>query len=76
VYKPQVYTLIGMKIKRGKYRKKDSILVVAWLPRSLVAAVDLAVHLEDTDRSKFIRASIKERAVKLGIKVDDIIEVA
>lgn len=56
-------------MKRGKYQNRDGIPVTAWLPKAMVAAIDLAVHFEDSDRSKFVRNAIRERAERLGIKV-------
>ena len=42
-------------MKRGAVRTSDSVFVGAWIPINLVAALDQAVEILDSDRSKIIR---------------------
>jgi metal-responsive CopG/Arc/MetJ family transcriptional regulator len=61
-------------VKRGKYsgaRKRNALLVTAWVPRELVQAIDVVVALEDSDRSKFLRNAIRERAARYGIRIEE-----
>lgn len=57
-------------MKRGKYKNRNGVAITAWLPKAMVSAIDLAVHMEDSDRSKFIRNAVKDRALRLGVLTD------
>lgn len=46
--------------------KRDSSYVGLWLPDSLKDLLDSAVQDKDLDRSKYIRAAIKERLCREG----------
>lgn len=49
-------------MKRGAIKANhESQFVGAWVPEAMLALVDRAVDTTDTDRSKFIRAAIKEK---------------
>lgn len=63
---------MSQKMKRGKHSKRDGVPVTAWLPKDMVAAIDQAVHIEDTDRSKFVRKAIRERVSRLGIRLPEL----
>lgn len=54
-------------MKRGSIQHKNAKLLGAWLPDALVAALDRAVEEKDTDRSKFVRAAIREKLARIGI---------
>jgi metal-responsive CopG/Arc/MetJ family transcriptional regulator len=44
---------------KKKGRQKKEHLVAIWLPVELLHALDKAVAVRDTDRSKFIRGAIR-----------------
>lgn len=54
-------------MKRGAQTKETSEMVTCWVPEGMKAAIDLAVKIEDSDRSKFIRNAIRERVRRYGI---------
>ncbi len=54
-------------MKRGAVRNKNAQLLGAWLPDAMIVLLDQAVQEHDTDRSKFVRAAIREKLTKLGI---------
>ena len=56
-------------MSRGAVTKKTSQLVGLWMPHVLDAAIERAVHIEDTDRSKFIRRAVREKLDRMGIPV-------
>jgi metal-responsive CopG/Arc/MetJ family transcriptional regulator len=58
-------------MKRGSVNTRDSEMVALWVPRPLVLALDRAVHVEDTDRSKFIRRAVRRRINELGITIPE-----
>ncbi len=49
------------QMKRGAVRTSESVFVGAWLPITLVNALDQAVSTLDSDRSKIIRDALKEK---------------
>ena len=48
-------------MKRGSVTKSGSELISFWLPKPIAAMLDDAVNSGDTDRSKFIRAAVREK---------------
>lgn len=48
---------------------KDVKLVALWLPREMVAELDVRVSEEDTDRSKWIRNAMRRQFSQLGIAI-------
>ena len=58
-------------MKRGSVRKKDSRLVNLWVPELLLVGLDRAVAVSDSDRSKFIRNAIREKAASIGIEIPE-----
>lgn len=48
-------------IKRGPLPIGDSEFIGVWIPRSLVAQIDRAVRMLDSDRSKFLRTATREK---------------
>ncbi len=44
---------------RGAVQKAGATFVAAWIPDEIVAALDLAVQRQDTDRSKLIRKALR-----------------
>jgi metal-responsive CopG/Arc/MetJ family transcriptional regulator len=52
-------------MKRGIVKKSEARLVNIWLPLELIPAIDLALEIEDTDRSKFIRNAIREKIARV-----------
>lgn len=53
-------------MSRGAVTKKKSRLVAVWVPNELLAALDQHVSDNDLDRSKVIRAALKERLRAVG----------
>ncbi len=53
----------GQKIRRGAISKATSQLVGLWVPKALADLIDEAATDLDIDRSKFIRAAIREKAL-------------
>jgi metal-responsive CopG/Arc/MetJ family transcriptional regulator len=47
--------------KRGAVHSAESELIAAWVPSHLLADIDRAVALLDTDRSKFLRSAVREK---------------
>jgi metal-responsive CopG/Arc/MetJ family transcriptional regulator len=58
-------------MKRGTVTKNESELIAVWIPRPMLAAVDKAVKIEDSDRSKFVRRAVKNRIEELGGIIED-----
>lgn len=56
-------------MKRGVVKKKEARIVNLWCPPEVILVLDQGVHAEDSDRSKFIRNAIREKARRLGIKI-------
>lgn len=48
----------------GAVTTENSRLITLWIPHPIVAAVDAAVTAKDTDRSKWIREAIREKAAR------------
>jgi metal-responsive CopG/Arc/MetJ family transcriptional regulator len=46
-------------MNRGVVKTSEAVLVAVWIPRPLLAAIDEAVRVDDTDRSKFARSAIR-----------------
>lgn len=55
--------------KRGAFSKEESKPVLIYFPKALLPIIDEAVRLTDTDRSKFIRASVRDHLRRLKIAV-------
>lgn len=55
-------------MKRGPVTKSNSKQVLVWFPDPLISLVDSAVSQLDTDRSKFIRAAVREKISRHGAK--------
>jgi metal-responsive CopG/Arc/MetJ family transcriptional regulator len=51
---------------RGAVTQSGSHLVTVWVPLPVVAAIDRAVEALDTDRSKWIREAMREKAARDG----------
>lgn len=46
-------------------------MVALWMPKPLVAALDKGVRKVDSDRSKFIRAALREKIARDGINMNE-----
>ena len=57
-------------MKRGTITKRNATLIAVWVPKKMASAVDLAIHEDDEDRSKFVRKAIRDRLVDLGFDPD------
>ena len=49
-------------MKRGAVQKSKAKAVIVWFPIELLAGLDQAVRLTDSDRSKYIRQAVREKA--------------
>jgi metal-responsive CopG/Arc/MetJ family transcriptional regulator len=52
---------------RGTVTKNKAQPVAVWLPDALKDQLDRAVQLTDTDRSKLIRAALREKLASLKL---------
>lgn len=52
------------KIDRGLIRKDRAKAVLVYFPEEMMPIIDKAVRLHDLDRSKFIRAAVREKLTK------------
>lgn len=52
-------------MKRGSIKTKDCTFIGFWIPKALLKLIDDGVDRADSDRSKFIRAAVRE---KLALK--------
>ena len=48
-------------MKYGRVKKESSRLITVWIPLDELPLLDMAVHREDSDRSKYIRQAIREK---------------
>jgi hypothetical protein len=53
-------------MKRG-YSKNESTMLTVWVPRPYFPLIERGVRKTDTDRSKFVRAAIREKLARHGI---------
>lgn len=53
-------------LQRGAVRKQTSQLVGGYMPDPMVAVIDQAVRVLDTDRSKFFRSAVREKLERHG----------
>jgi metal-responsive CopG/Arc/MetJ family transcriptional regulator len=57
-------------MKRG-ITKAESTLLTVWVPRAYFPIIERAVRKTDTDRSKFVRAAIREKLARHGIQLTE-----
>lgn len=48
-------------MKRGNVTKAESDFIGLWVPKPLVQLLERGIRIADSDRSKFIRAAIREK---------------
>ena len=53
-------------MSRGSVKKREAEMVALWIPKPLVKALDRGVRKIDSDRSKFIRAALREKIERDG----------
>jgi hypothetical protein len=63
-------------MQRGSVTEEQCKLVNVWFPIPLLAALDLGVKHEDSDRAKFIRNAVREKAKRMGVKDEHLIRAA
>jgi metal-responsive CopG/Arc/MetJ family transcriptional regulator len=51
-------------MKRANSRKRRKKFLGIWVPDELLAVLDKAVEICDTDRSKLVRHALKEKVLK------------
>jgi len=52
-------------MKRGAQNRGECIFVGAWVPIAVVQALDDAVQLTDSDRSKLIRDALRDKITRV-----------
>lgn len=52
---------------KAKNKPAPDHMITLWAPRPLVEAVDAHTRRKDTDRSKWIREAMREKAQREGI---------
>jgi metal-responsive CopG/Arc/MetJ family transcriptional regulator len=57
-------------MSRGTVKKRQSEMVALWIPKPLVQALDHGVRRLDSDRSKFIRAALREKIARDGVLLE------
>jgi hypothetical protein len=50
--------------KPERVRRGDTVFIGGWVPERLSDAVDTAVRIIDSDRSKFIRIALREKVAR------------
>ena len=58
-------------MKRGAVQKDESTLLTVWVPRPYFPLIERGVRKTDTDRSKFVRAAIREKLARHGIQMTE-----
>jgi hypothetical protein len=58
-------------VKRGAVKKTESRLVPVRFPVAMLPQLDAAIHILDTDRSKFIRTAVREKMARAGFRLFD-----
>lgn len=48
-------------MKRAVSKKKGSKPIIIWFPLRLISGLDRGVVIQDLDRSKFVRAAVREK---------------
>jgi metal-responsive CopG/Arc/MetJ family transcriptional regulator len=51
-------------MKRGTVTKNNARLINLYVPEELIAGLDEAIRHADTDRSKYIRAAVREKIAR------------
>jgi len=55
------------KLKRGALTKLDAKFIGGWVPNQMLLQIDEAIRSQDLDRSKFIRAALKEKLERTAL---------
>ena len=58
-------------MKRGALTKADSTMLTVWVPRTYFPIIARGVRKTDSDRSKFVRAAIREKLARHGIQMTE-----
>ena len=54
-------------MKRGAVTKNQSTLLTVWVPEAYFPLIERGVRKADSDRSKYVRAAIREKLQRQGI---------
>jgi len=54
-------------MKRGVVKKSESTLLTVWVPKNYFPLIARGVRQIDSDRSKFVRAAIREKLERHGV---------
>jgi hypothetical protein len=58
-------------MKRGAVHKGESDMLTVWVPKPYFPLIQKGVQKTDTDRSKFVRAAIREKLARHGILMSE-----
>ena len=56
-----------MKRRSSSSQKRKADLVAVWMPKEMTLRLDEVVVAQDLDRSKFIRAALREKLERSGL---------
>lgn len=63
---------ITTEMKRGAIKKQNCKALLIHFPLPVVDGIDLAIRIEDSDRSKFIRNAVREKLARHGLPTEPI----
>lgn len=58
-------------MKRGIVKKSESTLLTVWVPKTYFPLIARGVRVCDSDRSKFVRAAIREKLTRHGVPMTE-----
>ena len=67
MYRPSIDSVY---MNRGQ-RKDESVLMTLWVPKPYFPLIQKGVRKTDLDRSKFVRAAIREKLARHGIQMTE-----
>lgn len=59
-------------MKRGSVTKRNGArMVTVWMPHELADQLDIAIKLQDTDRSKLIRKAVRDKLTEINGSIEE-----
>jgi len=58
-------------MKRCAGKKNETALLTLWVPKDYFPLIARGVRINDTDRSKFVRAAIREKLARHGVPMPE-----
>lgn len=59
-------------LKRGAYSRAECVFIGAWVPEVWLGKIDGVVAAEDSDRSKFLRAALREKLARVRFAMKEV----